>query len=241
MIRTKPITAVIWDYDGTLVDTRAKNWGITRTIVERFTGVDPDTIDSLPSLEGYTSALHSMHNWRKLYVEEFGMSMEATDEAGKLWTEYQLADETVAPVYDGVEYVLRELAALPHGIVSMNSQANIMRALNEKGLLEHFELVIGYEEVGALGQKPAPDGILLCLERLTRFAPGHVAYVGDHQIDIECVRNANEALATEGHDVKIFAIGAAYGTGSADGQWPDEPDYAVGSPHEIVEIISGVA
>ena len=239
MIRTKPVTAVIWDYDGTLVDTRAKNWAITRSIVERFTGTDPDTIEALQSLEEYTRALRRMHNWRELYVEEFGLSHEATDEAGKLWTEYQLADETVAPVYEGVEHVLRELAALPHAIVSMNSQANIMRVLDENGLLEHFELVIGYEEVGTLGQKPAPDGILLCLERLTRFAPGHVAYVGDHQVDIECVRNANESLEASGYDIKIFAIGAAYGIGSDDGEWPDEPDYAVASPREIVDLLAG--
>ena len=42
MIEDRPLTAVIWDYDGTLADTRAKNWRITRHIVRRFTGVDPD-------------------------------------------------------------------------------------------------------------------------------------------------------------------------------------------------------
>ncbi len=238
MIASRPLTAIIWDYDGTLVDTRAKNLNITRAIVERFTGVDPDTIEALQSLEAYTSVLHRYHNWRQLYVTEFGMSESDTHEAGRLWTEFQLADDSVAPLYEGIDHVLQALSALPHGIVSMNSQANITRALDKMGLLEHFEVIVGYEEVGVKGQKPAADGVLLCLEKLTRFAAGHVAYVGDHQIDIECVRNANDALAEVGHDIKVFAIGAAYGTGTQDGVWPEDPDYEVASPHELVEILT---
>ena len=237
MIETRLVTAVIWDYDGTLVDTRAKNLRITRDIVRHFTGVDPDTIESLSSLDAYTRALHRNHDWRQLYATEFGMSEETLNEAGRLWTQYQLADETGAAVYDGVESALGELRNLPHGIVSMNSKDNIERALANEGLLDHFELVIGYEEVSAARQKPAPDGLLMCLDRLTGMAPGHVAYVGDHQIDIECARNANEALAADGHDIRVFAIGAAYGIGAEFGAWPDEPDYTVQRPDEVVSIV----
>ena len=174
MIGTRPVTAVIWDYDGTLVDSRAKNWGITRNIVRHFTGADPDTIEALSSLGAYTRALHRNHDWRHLYATEFGMSEETMSEAGRLWTEYQLADDTVAAVYDGVESALGELSNLPHGIVSMNSKDNIERSLANEGLLDHFELVIGYEEVSAARQKPAPDGLLMCLNRLTGMASGHV-------------------------------------------------------------------
>ena len=239
MIETRPLTAVIWDYDGTLVDTRAKNWAITRAIVKHFTGADPDTIEALRSLDDYTRALHRNHNWRHLYVTEFGMDEATTSAAGRLWTEYQLADDTVAPVYDGIETALAELAGVPHGIVSMNSKANIERALANEGLLERFELVIGYEEVAAARQKPAPDGLLMCVDRLTGMEPGHVAYVGDHQIDIECVRNANDTLASEGHDIRVFAIGAAYGIGAKFGAWPEDPDYTVRRPADVVSIIRG--
>jgi len=102
MINDRPLTAVIWDYDGTLADTRAKNWGVTRHIVRRFTGTNPDEIEGLSSLEAYTRALHRTHSWRRLYVDEFGLSEQDTNEAGRLWTEYQLMDPTVTPVYDGI-------------------------------------------------------------------------------------------------------------------------------------------
>jgi HAD superfamily hydrolase (TIGR01549 family) len=237
MIEQRPVTAVIWDYDGTLVDTRAKNWAITRTLVQRFTGADPDSIDGLRSLAGYTRALHRNHNWRQLYVGEFGLSEEMTSEAGRLWTEYQLADDTVAPVYEGIGGVLRELSGIPHGIVSMNSRANIERSLADRGLLDHFDLVIGYEEVSAERQKPAPDGLIMCIDSLTGLAPGHVVYVGDHRIDIECVRNANQVLENEGYDIRVFAVGAAYGIGAEFGAWPEDPDYAIARPADLLQLL----
>lgn len=237
MIAQRPVTAVIWDYDGTLVDTRAKNWGVTRKLVRRFTGTDPDTIEGLRSLESYTRALHRHHNWHALYVGEFGMSEEMTRDAGRLWSEYHLGDDTAAPVYDGIVGVLAELGGLPHGIVSMNARDNIERALAERGLLEHFQVVIGYEEVAAERQKPAPDGLILCLEALTGLAPGHAVYVGDHQIDIECARNATDVLSSAGHDIRVFAVGAAYGIGAVSRSWPVAPDYAIDSPAELAALL----
>ncbi len=237
MIGTRPVTAVIWDYDGTLVDTRAKNWRITRDIVRYFTDTDPDTIESLSSLDGYTVALHHYYDWRHLYMTEFGMSEETLSEAGRLWTEYQLSDDTVSPIYAGVESVLGKLRDLPHGIVSMNSKGNIERSLGNASLLDRFESVIGYEEVPEARQKPAPDGLLMCLDQLTGMAPGHVAYVGDHQIDIECARNANEALTADDYDIHVFSIGAAYGIGTESGAWPEEPDYTTQCPDDIASIV----
>ncbi len=237
MIEERPLTAVIWDYDGTLVDTRAKNLGITRNIVRRFTGAEPDEIEGLRSLEAYTRALHRTPDWQQLYINEFGMSAEHTREAGRLWTEYQLTDETVAPVYDGVAAALAGLDDLPQGIVSMNSRAYIERSLEGEGLLDRFGIVIGYEEVADKRQKPAPDGLLLCLDHLTGMQPGHVAYVGDHQMDIECAHNANRELEARGIDIRVFAIGAAYGMGPATDSWPSAPDYTVERPQDVVGLL----
>jgi HAD superfamily hydrolase (TIGR01549 family) len=170
-------------------------------------------------------------------MTEFGMSEETLSEAGRLWTEYQLSDDTVSPIYAGVESVLGKLRDLPHGIVSMNSKGNIERSLGNASLLDRFESVIGYEEVSEARQKPAPDGLLMCLDQLTGMAPGHVAYVGDHQIDIECARNANEALTADDYDIHVFSIGAAYGIGTESGAWPEEPDYTTQCPDDIASIV----
>jgi phosphoglycolate phosphatase-like HAD superfamily hydrolase len=77
----------------------------------------------------------------------------------------------------------------------------------------------------------------MCLDQLTGMAPGHVAYVGDHQIDIECARNANEALTADDYDIHVFSIGAAYGIGTESGAWPEEPDYTTQCPDDIASIV----
>ena len=133
--------------------------------------------------------------------------------------------------------MLGKLRDLPHGIVSMNSKGNIERSLGNASLLDRFESVIGYEEVSEARQKPAPDGLLMCIDQLTGMAPGHVAYVGDHQIDIECARNANEALTADDYDIHVFSIGAAYGIGTESGAWPEEPDYTAQCPDDIASIV----
>jgi len=53
--------------------------------------------------------------------------------------------------------------------------------LREAGLLDLFEVIVTGNDVQA--RKPDPEGIRLCLEKLT-LAPHEVAYVGDSCIDV---------------------------------------------------------
>ena len=40
----REVQAVIWDFDGTLVDTRQKNFNVTRALVERIKGEPPTSL-----------------------------------------------------------------------------------------------------------------------------------------------------------------------------------------------------
>lgn len=183
MIPADQVTAVLWDYDGTLVDTCAKNLSITRAILRRVTGDDPSRFEILASLEAYRRATQRVANWRELYAREFDLDEELIDAAGELWTEYQHRDPTETPVFDGVPEALAELAELPHGILSQNSRSHIRAHLRSQGLLSHFRAVVGYEEVGLRRQKPDPHGFFLCLEELTGRAPsGTTARAGSSTV-----------------------------------------------------------
>ena len=99
-----------------------------------------------------------------------------------------------------------------------------------------FQFVVGFEEVGMRKQKPDPDGLLLCLEKLTGLASGYVFYIGDHETDVKCAANANRALREKKLDVKIITIGALYGSGkNRNNSW--EPDYHANQTEEITDII----
>ncbi|MGB5847436.1 MAG: HAD family hydrolase [Ignavibacteriaceae bacterium] len=232
------VCAIIWDYDGTLVDSRQKNLNVTRKIVSKILSGDPTDIPALGSLSNYHQAHIKATNWREFYKESFGLTEEQTDDAGRMWTEYQLNDNTPIPFINGVKEVIIELGGLPQGIVSQNSRENIIQYLDEKNLLSYFKIVIGYEEVDLDKQKPNPEGLMMCIERLTDFKPGVVIYIGDHETDVQCALNANNILSENNLETKILSIGAFYGFDVDTSGWSVLPDYQVQNAADIKSIVN---
>ncbi|MGB5893811.1 MAG: HAD family hydrolase [Ignavibacteriaceae bacterium] len=235
---SEKICAIIWDYDGTLVDSRQKNLNVTRKIVSKILSGDPTDIPALGSLSNYHQAHIKATNWREFYKESFGLTEEQTDDAGRMWTEYQLNDNTPIPFINGVKEVIIELGGLPQGIVSQNSRENIIQYLDEKNLLSYFKSVIGYEEVDLDKQKPNPEGLMMCIERLTDFKPGVVIYIGDHETDVQCALNANNILSGNNLETKILSIGAFYGFDVDTSGWSVLPDYQVQNAADIKSIVN---
>jgi len=231
------IRAVIWDYDGTLADTRQKNLMVTRKIVEHVTGRDAGEFPALQSLENYMAVTKKATNWREMYMSEYAMTVAQTDKAGWLWTEYQVQDTTPVPFYDLIDDVLRALQQFPHGIVSQNARSSITSALQNHGLSKYFKYIVGFEEVDIKRQKPEPDGLLLCIKKLTEFTPGYVLYIGDHETDVKCVRNANIELKRNHLDTQVISIGAFYGSDVDHSDWNFTPDYTANTTKTILHIV----
>jgi len=234
------IKAIIWDYDGTLVDTRHKNMNVTKRIIASIAETDALVFPALQSVENYHLANRRTSNWRELYRQEFNLSEKQVDEAGRLWTAYQLADVTEVFFYRGIETVIRDLGQFPHGIVSQNSRSSITRDLAKNNLLPYFKQIVGYEEVDLNKQKPDPAGLLSCLEKLCPPGPGSVCYIGDHETDVQCVQAANHALQAENAHAKIFSIGVCYDSGVDTSTWNVRPDYEAHTVEHILEIVDHI-
>ncbi len=232
----RPIHGILWDFDGTLVDTRVRNYQINRRIVSQLTSRDPDEVPALRSLAAYEEANHRTANWRELYEVMLDLPSHLVETAGKLWNDLQAKDSTPAPCFDGIREVLGSLTHLPHGIVSLNGLANIERLLQVEGIHPHFEMVVGYEQVER--QKPAPDGILACIDRLASKGPGRFLYVGDHETDSRAAAGANQVLQEQRSEVEVTMIGVQYGKGEAAEPWRTQPDYEVHSATEILDIVA---
>lgn len=234
------VQAIIWDYDGTLVDTRQKNLNVTRKTIDKVTGTGWNGFSVLETLEKYHSANNKAANWREFYKQSFGFNENQIDKTGSLWTQYQLDDDTSVPPIDGVFAVVSTLERFPHGIVSQNSRENIIQYLKEKNLLSYFKIIIGYEEVDLERQKPNPEGLLMCIEELTSFNTGYVFYIGDHETDVRCAFNANKGLTERNSSLKIVTIGALYGYNADTSKWKLQPDYYASKAEDIINIISGL-
>ena len=230
------ILAIIWDFDGTLVDTRQKNLNVTRRIIEQLTKKKAGKFQVLTSLENYISATSKATNWRELYTREFELTNQQTDMAGKLWTEYQLQDNTQTKLFPGIYDVLTQLRDIPHGIVSQNSYSNILKLLNKYGLENLFKAVIGYEEVDITRQKPEPDGLMACIDKICNSSSGNIFYIGDHETDIICADNANSVLRKRNSEIKIFSIAVHVESTEDLSSWNIKPDFIAKKIEDIIEF-----
>ncbi len=235
-----PLTAVIWDFDGTLVDTCEKNLSVTREIIENLTGHSPDDMPILRSVEVYDRAVRAATNWRDMYRDAFSFDESEIDEAGSMWAEYQVRNRTPVTPFDGIAGVLDELRDIPQGIVSQNAHASITAILGSAGLLGYFGCIVGYEEVPLSRQKPEPDGLLFCIEDLTSFAAGTVLYVGDHPVDARCAETANRVLAGMHPHVKVVMLAATYGSDGPDTDWSAELEHTTSTPSGIAVLANGL-
>jgi len=185
------IRGVFWDYDGTLADTKIKNLNVTRKLVKDITGVDFSDIPALKNIENYSNAINNSTNWHELYKKYFGFNSEQIVEAAKYWTEYQQKDNTQIDLFSGILTAIKAFDNFPQAIVSMNAKDTISNSLERNGVLPYFSEIVGYEEVDIKRQKPKPDGLLYCIDKLSIPDSGVLFYIGDHETDMQCVLNTN--------------------------------------------------
>ena len=232
------IEAVIWDYDGTLVDTRQKNLNVTREIIWEVLKKNYEEFPVLLNLENYERAHASCVNWRDLYACEFQMDEVQTDYAGSLWTKFQLLNTSSVNFYNGLAKIIASLGnRYRQGIVSLNSLAIISDTLSQNGVYSYFSTIVGYEEVDFSKQKPDPDGLLKCLSHLNLVEKEcSVVYIGDHETDAHCVFNTNKLLGEK----KIISVAALYEKDCGIRNWKHQPDYAAFNVSDIPEIIAAL-
>jgi phosphoglycolate phosphatase-like HAD superfamily hydrolase len=234
----KPIKAdaILWDFDGTLADSAAKNIAITKQILSR---VAPHlTGDKLPlslqSAADYHVANHGADHWRDLYREFFGMTTGEIEKAGPMWETYQMLDKTQVTLFEGISETVNHFSNYPQGICSANSAGNIRQVLSENGIGAAFQSVIGYEDLPHHHQKPAPDGGLKCLQEIFGHTQDKtIIFIGDHVADVLFARGLNERL---GPSNTVTSVIVTY-SGAEPGCWKERPDKIIDTPSELTDWI----
>jgi len=228
--------AILWDFDGTLADSAAKNYNITLQILDK---VAPHlTGGSLPSWlqnkTNYHKAIQHAENWRDLYRDYFGMALEDIQAAGPMWEDHQAEDTTEVTLYDGILETINKLAKIPMGISSANSSYNINRVLNDHGIISSFRSVVGYEKFPPEAQKPAAEPGMKCLNEVLKETRGKtIVYVGDHVADVIFSRNIADSL---GPSSTVISVAVTYSGAKPEG-WRIQPDEVIGSPVELADWV----
>jgi len=228
--------AILWDFDGTLADSAAKNYNITLQILEKVAPhLTGGTLPSwLKNKTNYHKAIQHAENWRDLYRDYFGMALEDIQAAGPMWEEHQASDNTEVTLYDGILETIQNLAGIPMGISSANSSYNINRVLINHGITSSFRSVVGYETFSSKTQKPAAEPGLQCLGEVLEEARGKtIIYIGDHVADVIFSRNIAEQL---GPSSTVISVAVTY-SGADPDSWRVQPDEVIEHPAELIEWV----
>jgi len=237
MLPNHPLKAILWDFDGTLADTRQRNLNVNRRIIEEMTGRSWQEVAALSSVEAYLAAWNRVSNWQELYTEALGLNAEQCARAGQRWAPFQLDDPTPVPLFPGVADALHQMRDFPQAVVSQNDRTIIARTLEDNDVNHYFTAIIGYAEVPLERQKPAPDGLLRALDILGIEEPASALYVGDHESDIVCANSANRDLLALGHELWFRTVAARFDAGANHTTWTVAPDHRVSRPAEICRIV----
>lgn len=199
----------IFDVDGTLLDTEAMYIKSLQAILHER-GMDRSyaelaTMFGIPSKDALL----------RLKVPDWPTVLD-------LWgTRTQDYRQTVA-VYDGVKRALQTLKDRGANLAIMTSKRRFEydRDVVSAGLADHFRLAVTAEEVSK--GKPAPDGILLAMQRLNA-APQDTVYVGDTLYDLQAAHAAH----------------VTFGLAAWNGRHPQlTPDVTFKTPQDMVALLA---
>ncbi|MET0551642.1 MAG: HAD family hydrolase [Vicinamibacteria bacterium] len=185
------LRAVLFDWDGTLVDSAGLSFDCYVTVFTRF-GVPFDRDDYARTYSP---------DWYSTY-RLLGLDEACWPEADRLWREHYAG--TGAHLLPGAQAALERLAGagLALGIVSSGERERVDREHRTLGLGAFFETLVCGGDTER--RKPHPQPLEAALERM-RTAPGEAVYVGDSPEDIQMA-----------HAAGVYAVGIPGGFPNQD-------------------------
>ena len=191
-----PIRAVLFDWDGTVADTRPGIFNSVRYAIGQY-GIADRPDDELryfigpPLYDGFEHV--------------FGVSPELANELTDTYRVYY-RDKGIfeCNVYEGVGDLLRELhdAGVKTAVVSSKPKEFLDRLVEHFGLAEHLDAVVG----PAMDNHNSNKTVLVnqALKELM-LLPSTVAMIGDRHFDMEGAKAAG-----------VSAVGVLYGYGTEE-------------------------
>ena len=155
------LEAVIFDFDGTIVDTEKVYYENMRDLTEEVLGQKLDKMDYIENVSGTNEETS-----KRYYNERFGMASKEYDKFEEEITKRILDNYHNAPVLPGIAEVMEYLyeKGVKMAVASNGKRKHIETGLQRKGFDKFISAIATKEEVK--NPKPAPDIYLLAAEKL---------------------------------------------------------------------------
>ncbi|MCL1140436.1 HAD-IA family hydrolase [Shewanella pneumatophori] len=212
----KPYELIIFDWDGTLMDSVSK----IVTCMQQMANALSIEIPSEQAVRDIIG-LSMEEAFKTLYplmpVTDFKPMVNSYKE------HYLTLNTTPSPLFEGCEQLLTELSARDYrlAVATGKGRNGLNRVLNETGLGRHFESSRCADESKS---KPNPDMILELLEEL-KVKPADALMVGDSLHDLNMANNAG-----------VDSVGVSYGAHSESRLLQAKPKAIIHHPTQLLNI-----
>jgi phosphoglycolate phosphatase len=214
------LKAIIWDFDGTLVDSPVAVHAATNAALAEM-DFPPVTLDGVRA--GMVLAT--------VPRMAFHAGIDAGDTRAQLLNDHFYRHAAVlfpqqAHPFPGVDGMLAALAArgLSQAVVTNNLGGMVRETLRRTGLLPHLRTVLGDGDLPAA--KPDPRGAWMAAAACA-VAPAACAYIGDSAVDLATARAAG-----------MRSIGVTWGTTARDAM--QGFDHLVDRPQDMAALVAGL-
>lgn len=194
--------AILWDMDGTLIDTLSFDLKVCNNLLQTYLGRRAVvTRKYIMSILAYSVPKF----WQRIFEKisaELGIN---SDESlrNKIVEEFtELRQKNPFVILPGVETALADARkiGLKNVVVSNNPAEQVKKVLANAGIANNFDLVVGTDSGIGMREKPAPDMYAYALKQLG-IAPEEAVVVEDSLLGGESGKGAG-----------CFTIGVATGT-----------------------------
>ncbi len=207
-------TAVIFDVDGTLLDSREYIFQAYEYTLSKHGFAVPDRLIIAEhigkSLADCYAALAPNADFEKLH---------------KTHHDFQTDRVKLITSYKDLESMLSSLKTMGLKLAIVSSRkGNLMPSLEQAGIAHYFDAIVQGDDVTR--GKPHPEGLLKALE-LLKAKPTQAVMIGDSMMDIEAGKAAGVALT----------IGLTHGFGTREALVSTQADYIIDELANIPTIL----
>ena len=210
---------IIFDFDGTLCDTRSNIIVAFRATMERLSLEMRDEATC-----GATIGLTLRDGFKSMYPTLDDVAIDnCVDTYRQIFAERR--EELMPELFPGVKATLEELHKRGHRMTIASSRLtdSLLLFMRHHKIDHYFEYVVGSDSVSH--HKPHPEPALKTLAEL-KIEPSEAIMVGDMPVDISMAHNAS-----------IRAVGVSFGNATHEELTEAKADWIIDDIPKLLEII----
>jgi pyrophosphatase PpaX len=218
-----PIEAILWDVDGTLIDTTALIVGALEATLTQFTG------GSLPTNQLRALIGLPLDQQMRVLGDPRGFGTTAEEMSAWLIRYYEERREQERPVPEAIEALIYcKHQGIKTALVTSKSDEELANTLPRIGISAYCDAIISANQVKPL-YKPDPRPVQLALEKLGVAQPASTLFIGDSVYDIQ-----------SGQAAGILTAAVLWGAATEATLNEQHPDFIIATPEDLITDIADI-